>query len=302
MTEIIFSSPGGVDIGLDYYLPDQASKERPAPILIWWHGGGLLQGSRKAIWKHLTDSPKLRNYCVVSGDYRLAPQSRLPDIMEDIASLMAYVRSPTFLEKTGGVVDQSKIIVSGGSAGGWLALLAGTGVGFAACGLASPATPTAIAAIYPISDLNDPFWSTKQHPVSYYPRVIPEEEMKEYLDPTTAKRSWNKAEETRSNFYHYMVQEGILAKLLLDGTGISPSEFSIAPQLLTGKFNIPPTFMVHGSIDDKVPLQQALDVDAALEKLNIPHELEVRQGLDHLFDKDPEEKMDRMYAFLAKWV
>lgn len=40
--------------------------------------------------------------------------------------------------------------------GGWLALLTGLGVGFEACGIEAPAPPTSIAAIYPISDLNDP--------------------------------------------------------------------------------------------------------------------------------------------------
>ena len=40
--------------------------------------------------------------------------------------------------------------------GGWLALLTGMGIGFEACGISPPAPPTSIAAIYPISDLNDP--------------------------------------------------------------------------------------------------------------------------------------------------
>jgi hypothetical protein len=40
--------------------------------------------------------------------------------------------------------------------GGWLALLTGLGVGFEACGIAPPAAPTSNAALYPISDLNDP--------------------------------------------------------------------------------------------------------------------------------------------------
>jgi acetyl esterase/lipase len=60
--------------------------------------------------------------CLVSADYRLAPQTRMPGIMEDIAAAMNYVRSPAFLAETHGAVDQSKVIVSGGSAGGWLAL------------------------------------------------------------------------------------------------------------------------------------------------------------------------------------
>ena len=43
------------------------------------------------------------------------------------------------------------IVVSGSSAGGWLALLAGTGIGFEACGLGLPPKVAGIAAIYPIT-------------------------------------------------------------------------------------------------------------------------------------------------------
>lgn len=241
------------------------------------------------IWPHLTSAPEKYNLCVVSPDYRLAPQTRFPGILADIAAAMAYVRSPAFLALTNGAVDQSKIIVSGGSAGGWLALLAGTGVGFAACGVEPPAKPLAIAAIYPISDLEDPFWTTKQHPVSYLPRVIEKQEMQAYLDAKAPPTSASSPDSTRSGFYGYMVSlpvtldqsraqflrcdrsrsewlpkrrmcgsrdreltsphrnRGILASLLLDGTGISPKAFSIAPALASGEFTAPPTFIVHGT-------------------------------------------------------
>lgn len=336
MSELVFSTVDGVDISLDYYLPPNASKDNPAPILIWWHGGGLLQvrkcsntlpqsstharccrapakvrrlphiaptwtarrvseqpeltSSPTAIWKHLTDAPEKHNLCVISPDYRLAPQTRLSGILFDIASLLFFVRSPAFLLATNHSVDPSKLFVSGGSAGGWLALLAGTGVGFKACGLVPAAPPTAICAIYPISDLEDPFWTTVQRPVSYFPRVIEREEMEEYLDPEKPQASMSKLESTRSNFYHYMVHvslvfrhfpvvltkmsisgsrvrasrdsglrgedgadrpsrfcRGILSSLLLDGTGISPKAFSIAPAIVSGEFTAAPTFIVHGT-------------------------------------------------------
>lgn len=76
--------------------------------------------------------------------------------MQDCANVMTFLRSEEFGKATEGRVDQSKICISGGSAGGWLALLTGLGVGFEACGITPPAAPTSIAAIYPISDLNDP--------------------------------------------------------------------------------------------------------------------------------------------------
>lgn len=111
---------------------------------------------------HLLSASTKHNLCIISADYRLAPQTRLPGILADLASLLAFVRSSAFERATGGCADASKLVVSGGSAGGWLALLAGTGVGFAACGVEVPGKPLAICAIYPISDLEDPFWHTVQ--------------------------------------------------------------------------------------------------------------------------------------------
>lgn len=112
---------------------------------------------------HLKAAPEKHDLCIVSADYRLAPQTRLPGIMADIKACIEYLRSPAFASETGDAVDQRKIVVSGGSAGGWLALLLGSGVGFEACGLTPPAHPLGVCAIYPITDITDSFWTTPQH-------------------------------------------------------------------------------------------------------------------------------------------
>lgn len=147
---------------------------------------------------------------MISPDYRLAPQTRLPGILADLASLLSFVRSPAFLDATSSTVDPTRIFVGGSSAGGWLALLAGTGVGFKACGLEPPERPKGICALYPITDFEDPFWTTKHRPVSYFPRVIGREEMEEYLDPERPQVSMSERESSRSFFYHYMVRLSIL--------------------------------------------------------------------------------------------
>jgi len=36
--ESVFKQADGIDIYMDIYLPDAATKENPAPILLWWHG------------------------------------------------------------------------------------------------------------------------------------------------------------------------------------------------------------------------------------------------------------------------
>lgn len=112
---------------------------------------------------HLQAAPAKHGLCVVSADYRLAPQTRLPGILKDIKTCIEYLRSEDFAEETGKRVNQEKIVVSGSSAGGFLALMLGSGVGFEAAGLTAPEHPIGVAAIYPITDITDRFWTTPQH-------------------------------------------------------------------------------------------------------------------------------------------
>lgn len=198
---------------------------------------------------HLVNAAERHNLCVVSADYRLAPQARMPAILSDVGDAIRWIHTPAFLlEAARGCADPQRLFVSGSSAGGWLALLAGYGLGFAACGLQSPPKPRGVLAIYPISDLLDPFWNTKQHPVSYMQgRIIDgPRELGPFLDPTQPTAAYSALDSPRSSFYHYMIQEALLPTLLLDGTGIDPASFSVAKAVASGKSTLPPTYIVHG--------------------------------------------------------
>ena len=64
---------------------------------------------------------------------------------------------------------------------------------------------------------------------------------------------------------------------MLDGTGIDQSEFAIAPQLLKKAApRTPPTFIFHGSIDDKVTPRNGHDVHEALDKLGVENQWDLR--------------------------
>ena len=83
-------------------------------IILFFHGGSFTVGSTK---DHLDLCGKLSRasgVCVFSVDYRLAPEHKFPDAVEDC--LMSYL----WLLKQG--VEPSKIVIAGISAGGTLAL------------------------------------------------------------------------------------------------------------------------------------------------------------------------------------
>lgn len=96
---------------LDVYYPDT---DKGFATLVWYYGGGLEGGS-----KELLEGFRRQGFAVVSVNYRLFPQAKCPDYIDDAAKALAW----TFenIEKYGG--DTDHIYVSGHSAGGYLALM-----------------------------------------------------------------------------------------------------------------------------------------------------------------------------------
>ena len=91
------------------------------PVVIWIHGGALIMGNRGGLGG-VTEMMLDAGYVVVSIDYRLAPETMLPSIIEDLEDAFAWVRAqgPELFN-----ADVSKIAVMGGSAGGYLTLTSG---------------------------------------------------------------------------------------------------------------------------------------------------------------------------------
>ena len=40
--ELVFKEIDGLEISMDVYLPSKATKENPAPVVLWWHGESSL--------------------------------------------------------------------------------------------------------------------------------------------------------------------------------------------------------------------------------------------------------------------
>ena len=62
-------------------------------------------------------------FSVFSIDYRLAPESRLPEIVEDVRDALAWLKQEGLSRFD---LDVSRIAVAGSSAGGYLGLMTGT--------------------------------------------------------------------------------------------------------------------------------------------------------------------------------
>jgi acetyl esterase/lipase len=103
---------------LDLYYPEKLDK--PAPALIFIHGGGWNHGDRKD-YKYYTVRYAQRGYVVASIGYRFASEAPYPACVEDAKCSVRYIRSHAAELH----VDPNKIVVIGGSAGGHLSLMVG---------------------------------------------------------------------------------------------------------------------------------------------------------------------------------
>jgi acetyl esterase/lipase len=103
---------------LDIYRRTDVST--PQPTLIWIHGGGWVNGVKESAIGDLM--PWLEGgWNVVNVEYRLARVSQAPAAVEDCLCALRWIGANA---KTYGI-DPKRLVVSGGSAGGHLALTTG---------------------------------------------------------------------------------------------------------------------------------------------------------------------------------
>ena len=96
---------------LDVYHPTDISD---CPVVVWFHGGGLEAGN-----KEIPPQLKEKGLVVVGVNYRLLPKVTIRETLDDSAEAVAWVFR--HISEYGG--DPRKIVVSGHSAGGYIAML-----------------------------------------------------------------------------------------------------------------------------------------------------------------------------------
>ena len=115
---ILVGKAGERDLEADLFLPPIHTKDRPAILIV--HGGGWREGDRTQLRGYAILLARL-GFVTLSTSYRLSAEAVWPAQIQDINCALRYLRANS--ESLG--IDSERIGISGNSAGGHLALMAG---------------------------------------------------------------------------------------------------------------------------------------------------------------------------------
>jgi acetyl esterase/lipase len=260
-----YKTASDVKIQADVYRPDDA---KVRPVFVWIHGGALITGSRNSVPKNLLDLCRAEGFALVSIDYRLAPEVKVPAIIADLDDAFKWIheQGPKLAH-----LDPKRLVVTGGSAGGYLTLMAGLRV---------KPRPTALVAYWGYGDV-DGDWYTK--PSEHYrkqPLVSKEDAYQQVGDKVvTGSEPGLKA---RGKFYLYLRQNGLWTKVV---TGFDPATERAKLDPYCPVRNVtadyPPTMLVHGTVDTDVPYELSANMAKEFVKHKVPHELVTVPGAGH---------------------
>lgn len=284
-----YKTVGKLPIKADVYrLPGDDVR----PVIVWIHGGGLITGERGGPAIEQRKRYLDAGYVIVSIDYRLAPETKLAGIIEDVRDAFKWVRArgPELYR-----IDPKRVAAVGHSAGGYLALMSGFAV---------KPRPQALIAFYGYGDV-DGDWYAKPHEV--YRKTRPLFTREEACVAIGTKETTNGGVRGRGNFYTYCRQNGIWPQEVVgfDPTR-QPREFDRFCPNRNVTRDYPPALLLHGDKDIDVPHEQSVAMAAELKRAGVIHEFISVKGGGHGFDgkglSDPDVSAAfvRIETFLKK--
>ncbi len=287
VTTHTYKLAGKLEIKADVHRLDDDVQR---PVLVWIHGGALINGHRASINGRVKKRMIDAGYVIVSIDYRLAPETKLPAIVEDVEDAFKWIREHGQDRFN---ADTRRIAVMGSSAGGCLTLTAGFRV---------KPRPTVLVAFWGYGDLIGDWYSKPSAHARHNRTRITEEEAHAQVNGLPLSDSRDR-KGNGGLFYNFCRQRGTWPK---EVTGWSPDAEPekfypyMAVRNVTAEF--PPTMLIHGRNDTDVPYEQSMMMATELEKHSVEHKLlSIPNGEHGLGGGDPQ-LVDQAYQAAFEFV
>jgi acetyl esterase/lipase len=282
---VVYKEDARFALHIDFY----GTMKEHSPAVVYIHGGGLLWGTRKEIQEEMIQFYLNNGFSLFSIDYRLAPETKLPDILEDIHDALNWIETEAARQFS---IDSSKIAVVGSSAGGFLALCTGM----------FQHKPRAIVSFYGYGDITAKWATTPSQFYSQKVTVTKETAKKLVTNQIITEGSVDE----RFLLYLYARQTG---EWIQEISGINPILHKQELMKFCPMHNItndyPPTLLLHGTKDVDVPYEQSVFMRGALLKQGVEAKLITIPNGEHVFDKDfhnpvVQNALQQVIAFLQK--
>jgi acetyl esterase/lipase len=280
----VYKTVGACQIKADVY---QAAPGQRKPAVMWIHGGALIMGGRRGIDQRFQAELVKAGFVIVSIDYRLAPETKLPGIIEDVQDAWRWLRT----ERPGFGIDPDRIATAGGSAGGYLTLMTG---------FCLDPRPRALVSYFGYGDITTPWYSK---PDEFYRRqpLVPKDEAYSAVGKTVL--SEQPTPNRRGRFYLYCRQQGIWPNEVAGhDPKAEPKWFDPYCPIRNVTAKYTPTFLIHGTNDTDVPYAESKNMADKLEEIGVEHELVTVTGAGHGLSGAKPDEMARIAARAAEFV
>lgn len=266
----VYKRVGNLEIQADVYRP---AGDAPCPVLLWIHGGALIMGDRGGVDRRLRSPFLQAGYAIVSIDYRLAPEIKLPQIIEDLRDAYTWLhdQGPKLFN-----VDTSRIAVAGGSAGGYLTLMTGFCV---------KPRPASLISLWGYGDIAGDWYIKPSEFYRRQPLVTKDEAWKGVSGPPVTSRA--RGDKGPGRFYLYCRQQGLWTTNVAGRTQDAALTPFCPARNVTAEY--PPTILIHGTRDTDVPFEQSAEMDKELTRAGVEHKLISIPNAGHgVGDGDPK--------------
>ncbi|SDD03893.1 alpha/beta hydrolase [Nocardioides lianchengensis] len=248
---------------LDIYTPAAGVPEGGAPVLLHVHGGAWTVGAKEQQGIPLMQHLAAKGWVCVSINYRLAPHDPFPAQIVDVKKAIAWIRE--HIADHGG--DPDYLAITGGSAGGHLVSLAALTPNDPAYQPGFEDADTTIQVAVPHYGVYDLAGSTGLRSA---------ELMRDrFLGPRVLKRRWRE----------------------------SPEAFEDASPILRVSADAPDFFVLHGSLDTLVGVDQARLFVERLRQVSkrtvVYAEL---PGAQHAFDVFPSIRSSHVVRAIDRYL